>query len=383
MRYEDFDKSPSGKLVPTLFDARAFVPYPLPPKLDLGLITPRLGAASAAIGELRGACRRLQNPYMLIRPLQRLEAQTSSAMEGTYTTSDELALAEAGLEQNVKFEAIEVANYTRALAWAERELKILPISGRLLRGAHGILLRGVGGDRGQHKLPGEFKREQNMIGGHRLDTARFIPPPPEDALRAISDLETYINRADKDPGMALIDLALVHYQFETIHPFADGNGRVGRMLTSLMALTEGLLDMPALYMSPELEPRKDAYIDFMYAVSARGEWENWINFFLSVATLSARRTVQTTDAILRLHHDYHERARSVSRSANLLSVIDMLFNSPAVQAKTIVSKIGVTDAAARNILRQLTDLGILTESTSHYPTAWIATEIIRAARPAA
>lgn len=382
MRYEDFDSSPSGKLVPTLFGARAFVPNQLPPKLDLGLITPKLGAASAAIGELRGACRRLQNPYMLIRPLQRLEAQTSSAMEGTYTTSDELALAEAGLEQNVKSEAVEVANYTRALAWTERELKTLPISGRLLRGAHDILLRGVGGDRGQHKLPGEFKREQNWIGGHRLDTARFIPPPPEDALRAISDLETYINRADKDPGMALIDLALVHYQFETIHPFADGNGRVGRMLTSLMALTEGLLDMPALYMSPELETRKDAYIDLMYAVSARGEWENWISFFLDVATLSARRTVQTTDAILRLHHDYYERARSVSRSANLLSVIDMLFNSPAVQAKTIVSKIGVTDAAARNILRQLTELGILIESASHYPTAWIAAEIIAAARPA-
>ena len=381
MRYEDFTSSPSGTLVPTLYDARAFVPNALPPALDLSRITARLGAASASIGELRGACRRLPNPYMLIRPLQRLEAQTSSAMEGTYTTSDELAAAEAGFELNVKSDAIEVANYTRALAWAENELKTLPVSGRLLRGAHGILLRGVGGDRGQHKLPGEFKREQNMIGGARLDSARFIPPPPEYALRAISELEHYVNRPEKQAGTALIDLALVHYQFETIHPFADGNGRVGRMLISLMALTEGLLDLPVLYMSPELETRKDTYIDLMYGVSSKGEWENWIDFFLEVATLSALRAVRTIDATLTLHQGYQEKVKAVSRSSNLLTLIDMLFKSPVVQAKSVVAELGVTDAAARIMLRQLTKLGILTESTSYFPTVWIARALIAVSRP--
>jgi Fic family protein len=381
MRYTDFGPNAAGRLVPTLFGQRAFVPDDLPPRIDLTRTAGRLVAASAAIGELKGACRRLPNAYMLIRPLQRLEAQTSSAMEGTYTTANELAIAEAGLDRNGKSEAIEVANYTRALQWAETELRSVPISSRLLRGAHGILLRGVGGDRGQHKLPGEFKRDQNMIGGHRLDTARFIPPPPDDAMRAMTALERFINRDDKSPGLALVDLALVHYQFETIHPFADGNGRVGRMLISLMAMTEGLLDMPALYMSPELETRKDAYIDLMYAVSARGEWENWLDFFFSIAEQSARRATATIDAILDLHAKYTEKVKSVSRSSNLLSVIDMLFQSPAVQAKAIVSKIGVTDAAARRMLRQLEGLGILEQWRSFYPTVWIARDLLEVSRP--
>lgn len=367
--------------MPTLFGAKAFIPNPLPPALNLGRVAPSLGIASAAIGELRGACRRLSNPYMLIRPLQRLEAQTSSAMEGTFTTSDELALAESGLEKNVRSEAIEVANYTRALSWAENELKTIPLSGRLLRGAHSVLLKGVGGDRGQNKLPGEFKRDQNMIGGTRLESARFVPPPPEQSVRAMSAFETYINRPEKNPGMALIDIALAHYQFEAIHPFADGNGRVGRILISLMAMTEGLLGAPVLYMSPELESRKDTYIDLMYAVSARSEWENWIEFFLEVATLSAQRTVHTIDRLLALNESYHDKVKAVSRSSNTLSIIDMLFRSPIIQAKTVVSELRVTDAAARKMLRLLTEIGILKERSDHYPTAWIATEIISVSRP--
>jgi Fic family protein len=303
-------------------------------------------------------------------------------MEGTYTTSDELAVAEAGIGLNTQSDAVEVANYTRALAWAENELATLPVSARLMRGAHEILLRGVGGERGQDKLPGEFKRDQNMIGGRKLEAARFIPPPPEYALHAISALEKYINRPTKSPGLALVDLALVHYQFETIHPFADGNGRVGRMLISLMAMTEGLLDMPVLYMSPELETRKEDYIDLMYAVSARGEWENWIDFFLSVAELSAKRATTTIDAILALHTKYVSRVKSASRSSNLLSIVDMLFRSPVVQAKTITAAIGVTDAAARNMLKQLDALEIVKESSAYYPTAWIARELIEVSRPA-
>lgn len=382
MRYEDFADEATGTLVPTLSGARAFVPNPLPPHVDLGLVARSFGAASAALGELRGASRRLKNPYILIRPLQRLEAQTSSAMEGTYTTSDELALAQAGLEKEVKLEAIEVANYTRALAWAERELANLPLSARLLKGAHEILLRRVGGERGQNKLPGEFKREQNMIGGHTLDAARFVPPPPTEALKAMSDLEAYINREQKVPELGLVDLALVHYQFETIHPFADGNGRVGRMLISLMAMTEGLLDMPVLYMSPELETRKDEYIDRMYAVSSRGEWGKWLEFFFDVVSLSARRAITTIDAIIGLHGSYVDRATSVSRSNNLLRIIDMLFDTPVVQARRIVEELAITDAAARGLLRRLEALNIVEEETRYYPTAWVARELIDISRPA-
>ncbi|WP_281281983.1 Fic family protein [Rubellimicrobium roseum] len=250
-----------------------------------------------------------------------------------------------------------------------------------MEGAHERLLDRVGRVRGQDQLLGQYKRDQNMIGGHRLDTARFIPAPLREAEAAMSDLERHINRERKAPTHALIDMALVNYQFETIHPFADGNGRLGRMLISLMAVTETVVDMPVLYMSPELEPRKDAYIDLMYQVSAKGTWIDWISFFLEVTTLSVTRTVRTIDRVLRLHVEYRARAMAASRSNKLLGVIDLIFDRPVVQARTIVERIGVTDAAARTLLRQLTELGILVESGSYHPAAWFARELIDIPRP--
>lgn len=381
MRYSDFENSSSGKLVATVYGEKAFVPNPLPPDLDLSKITLELAGAMAAIGELRGACRRLRNPYILIGPLQRLEAQTSSAMEGTYTTADELVLAQAGIQKTPASEAMEVNNYIQALAGAVKELDRLPISGRLLKGAHRILLASVGRNRGQDKQPGQYARDQNMIGGTRIDRARFIPPPPPESADAMADLERYINREEKERAGALIDLALVHYQFETIHPFADGNGRLGRMLVSLMTMSEGLLEMPVLYLSPELEKRKDDYIDHMYRVSSSGEWEDWIRFFLSVLETSCRRTVDTIDRILSLQQEYHEKARAASRSNNIGSVVDMLFESPVIRPANIVERLGITDAAARNILRQLTGLEILHELRGIYPMVWVAGELLDVSRP--
>ncbi|WP_323716238.1 Fic family protein [Paracoccus aminovorans] len=382
MRYEDFVHSPAGRLVPTVFDAQAFLPNALPPQVKLDLVALDLAEAMASIGELRGACRRLLNPYILIRPLQRLEAQTSSAMEGTHSTNDELVLAEAGVERDVGSEVREVNNYLSALSWAVVELKQLPISARLICGIHERLLKGVGRDRGQDKLPGCFKRDQNMIGGARLETARFIPPPPLMTPDAVSDLEKYVNREDKTGSAALLDMALAHYQFETIHPFADGNGRVGRMLISLMAITENLLEVPVLYMSPELERVKDEYIDLMYAVSSKGEWEAWISFFLKALTRSARRTVETIDRVLALQSSYHDRVKAASRSSNALTVVDMLFERPVIRVKEVVERLSVTDAAARNILRQLSELEIVHESKAYYPAVWFARELAEISRPA-
>jgi len=381
VRYADFENSPAGRLVPTVYNQRAFVPNALPPVFDLSKVALQLGDAMAAMGELRGACKLLANPYILIRPLQRLEAQTSSAMEGTYTTADALVMAEAGFDRSPTAEAIEVNNYSRALFWAVKELARLPISVRLLKGAHKILLEHVGHGRGQDKQPGEFARDQNMIGGTSIRTARFIPPPPLETAEAMSDLEKYINRADKASASALIDIALVHYQFETIHPFADGNGRVGRMLISLMAVSEGLLDMPVLYMSPEFEKRKDDYLDHLYFVSARGEWEAFLNMFLSVVIDSCRRTIATVDRILDLQKRYHTAVRQTSRSSNMNAVVDMLFESPVIQPPAITARTGITDAAARNLLRQLTMIGILKEWDSMYPKVWIAGELLDISRP--
>jgi len=286
------------------------------------------------------------------------------------------------VEKSPKTEALEVANYVRALSWAIDELNNLPLSGRLLRGIHERLLAGVGRERGQDKLPGQYRRDQNMIGGRRLDAARFVPPPPNKTDAAMTNLEHYLNREDKSGSSPLIDMALAHYQFETIHPFADGNGRVGRMLVSVMAITERLLEMPVLYMSPELDARKDEYIDLMYQVSSLGAWSAWINFFLHVLSFSARRTVATIDRIVELHDDWMARVREISRSTNMLAVVEMLFKTPVIRASDIVAEVHITDAAARNLLRRLVDVGILVQVEGYYPAIWLARELVEVSRPA-
>lgn len=364
------------------------MPNPLPPEIDLGRVALSLGEASQRLGELKGACRRLINPYILIRPLQRLEAQTSSAMEDTHTTADELVVTEAGIERSPSHEAREVSNYITALAHSVSALKTLPISGRLLKLAHEKLLTNVARERGADKQPGEYARDQNMIGARplrdpaeRLASARFIPPPPAQKQEAMAELEIYINRDNARKAEFLIDLALVHYQFETIHPFADGNGRIGRMLLSLMPVASGVLEMPVLYMSPELESRKSDYIDLMYGVSSRGNWEDWIDFFLDTLCQSCKRTIRTIDQVLELHERYHREARAISRSNNIGLLVDMLFETPAVRVSDVVQRVGVTDAAARNLLRQLAEIGVVRETTLYYPTAWIAAELIEVSRP--
>ncbi len=388
MRNQDFENSPSGHLVPTLYGQMAFMPNPLPPELDLAKVALSLSAASQKLGELKGACRRLTNPYILIAPLRRLEAQTSSAMEDTHTTADQLVVAEAGLGKDQDSSATEVANYIRALSRAIDALQTLPISGRLLRNAHRDLMQHVGRDRGEDKQPGEYARDQNMIGAQtlrdpaqRLASARFIPPPPRLKHEAMAALEAYINRDGASEAEFLIDLALVHYQIETIHPFGDGNGRIGRMLLSLMPIAAGVLEMPVLYMSPELEQRKSDYIDLMYRVSSEGCWEEWVDFFLQVLAASCVRTIATIDRILALQDEYHRAVRAVSRSNNIVRLVDLLFKTPAVRVSDVVRHVKVTDAAARNLLRQLVGLGIVSEASGYYPTIWLADELIDVARP--
>jgi Fic family protein len=196
-------------------------------------------------------------------------------MEGTYTTLSDLFLFEAGAsEAATRGDNREVLNYVRALEGAIAGLASLPISSRLVRDAHRMLLTGVARHRGATVVPGELKRDQNWIGGSgRIDTARFIPAPPADTPEALDTLMAYINREDRDDASPMIDAALAHYQFEAIHPFADGNGRVGRMLITLMLVDNGTLPQPLLYMSPHLERHKERCIDLMYAVSRDGAWE--------------------------------------------------------------------------------------------------------------
>lgn len=380
MKPEAFVEPTTGRLVPTIERQLAFVPAPLPPKIDMGSIALPLAGAMQAIGELRGASRRLSNPYILVRPLQRREALTSSAMEGTFTTTDHLLLAEVGVETQTDESTKEVFNYLKALNESLSLLNTLPISHRVIKKSHETLLSGLSAARGARKRPGEYKSDQNWIGGYTIEKARYVPPPPRETQDCMDELERYINRGEVSQPEALIDLALVHYQLEAIHPFSDGNGRVGRMLISLMAVHTGLLDMPILYMSPVLENVKDQYIDLMFAISTKGSWDDWLCFFFDRVTDSCRETVQTVDRLIDLQNIYRERAASSSRSANVITIVDHLFERPALTVTDAATKLGVTYPAAKSTIDKLIEIGILSEHEGAYPKVYFAPEILRASR---
>ena len=298
-------------------------------------------------------------------------------MEGTYTTIEDLLLLEAGASEHTRLsDTREVLNYRRALSNSITSLQTLPLSLRTLRDAHRTLLQGTTRHRGASAQPGEFKSHQNFIGGGVIEKARFIPPPPQQAITSLEQLEKYIQREDRFGIPDLIDAALIHYQFETIHPFADGNGRVGRMLVTLHLFMRGAIRQPILYLSPVLERRKDEYIDLMYNISRAGDWSAWIIFFLDVISEASGNAINTADALLKLQISYKNRIKAVSRSSNLMSVIDFLFKSHVVSIPIIADHLKVTYRSAQLNVEALQSVNILKEiaGTSN-PKYFIAHEI--------
>lgn len=377
MKKADFANSPSGKLTSTEASQWAFVPNPLPPvDLDMGKLASSLAVASQLVGELNGIGRTLADPLVLIRPLQAREALTSSSMEGTYTTLDDLLALDAGAETGRLPDTREVSNYRRALSNAIASLDSVPLSLRTLKEAHRTLLSGVPSHRGSKVRAGEFKVFQNFIGAREIGQARFIPPPPEHATQCLDRLEKYLHRSERDQIPALVDAALVHYQFEAIHPFADGNGRVGRMLITLQLFDRAALRQPILYLSPVLERRKDEYIDRMYDVSRSGAWTEWVLFFLDVVAESSKSATKTADALLALQRDYRHRATGAGRSSNLLAIIDHLFRTQVVTIPSLAAFLGVTYRAAQLNTEALVQVGILSEIPGPTnPKYFIASEI--------
>jgi Fic family protein len=374
MKIEEFS-NPAGNLIPTIEKQLAFVPAALPPQIDLAAVAMSMSNAMQAVGELKGACRRLQNPYILVRPLQRQEALTSSAMEGTFTTDDRLLRAEAGVAPDQDESTQEVVNYLNALNESLSMLRTLPISHRVIRQAHQMLLSNLTPARGANKRPGEYKQTQNWIGGLKIENARYIPPPPAETQICMDSLESYINREVRNFPTPLMDLALVHYQIEAIHPFADGNGRVGRMLISLMAIHSGLLDMPVLYISPVMEKHKDQYIDLMYNVSARGQWSEWLNFFFDRVAESCRDTVGTVDRLIYLQSLFRQKASELGRTTSTLTLVDFLFEQTVISVNDAKDKLKVTYAAARTTIDKLVSVGILAPITGTYPMLFYAPAI--------
>jgi len=361
MKADEFRNSPSGYLVPTIKGAMAFVPNPLPPPvIDLALLTMPLARATHALGELSGIGRTLPNPHLLIRPFTRVEAIASSKIEGTVTTMQELLFLEAEINSaGARTDTREVNNYTRALEQGLKRVKELPLSKRLICELHKTLLDGVVAERGGHFTPGEFKTEQNWIGARTIENARFIPPPPALAVEGISDLEKYIHEEGRNIPL-LINLAMIHYQFETIHPFPDGNGRVGRLIIPLILCERKAMSQPLLYLSTFFEKNYDRYIDSMFEVSRSGAWTAWITFFLEGVEEAAKNAVKKSHALQDLHKIYFSKIQAARSSALLGKLIDSLFYIPAMTIPVAMVETNISYNSAKNNIRRLIDLGILT-----------------------
>ncbi len=379
MDIREFDSESPGDLVDTNLGVKAFVPSPLPPSIDLAAVFLDYGEAMAGIGALNAKIAQLRNPHIILRPLQRREALLSSAMEGTFTTTDELALLEAGAEEGARADTREVLNYARALTHALNMMEQLPICHRMIKDVHGKLLSGLPRGRGGDKRPGEYKRDQNWIGGVSPQSARFVPSPPKEAAEAMDRLEAFINRDNPQAIPALLEAAIVHYQFETIHPFADGNGRVGRILIPLILQSRGLITDPVFYPSASLETRKNEYIDRMFDVSTKGRWTEWLQFFLSICTDTCRTSNKLIDDLIALQGQYRELAMSNFRSNNVVIVIDHLFSSPVVSTPMVKKLLGVTHRAARLTIANLEQIGVLEKVQGpSMPEYFAARTILRA-----
>lgn len=370
----EFASSPSGRLVPTVYNQMAFVPHPLPPPLDLNRCMNAVDRASRAMAELKGMSYKVANPYHLIHPLQQREALASSSIEGTYTTAADLVVFDA-MQANMETSADtrEVHNYIWALREALDLLATLPVSSRLIKTIHARLLQGVTRHRGSEIIPGKYKTDQNFIAGgsRRVEEARFVPPPPILTESLVGDLEKYINSKDAQEIPPVILNALIHYQFETIHPFPDGNGRVGRLLVPIVLAAQGVMPIPLLYISPFIEKNKDEYNDAMLAVSKNGHWEQWICFFSEAIESSSHDTMRKLDQIAELRTSFIKSVRQARASGLLPALIDFLFDNLVVDVTRSAKKLGVTYAAAKHNLERLRSLGLVTILRQTRPKLYI------------
>ena len=370
-----FQNSPSGRLIRASGEYWAFVPHPLPPKLewDNSLVS-LISRADLALGTLSGLGETLPNPHLLIYPFIRREAVLSSRIEGTQSSLSDLLLFEATKVEKQR-DVREVQNYVRAIEYGLKRLDELPLSLRLIRELHGILMERA---RGEHATRGEFRQSQNWIGppGCSLNEASFVPPPVPEMQDALDQLEKFLH-ADIDLP-PLVQLALIHYQFETIHPFLDGNGRIGRLLITLFLCERGILTKPLLYLSAFLERHRREYYERLLQVSQKGAWEKWIQFFLQAVVNQSSDAVQRSRRLLDLHQDYHRTSLEKHLPPTAGQLIELILMRPVLNPRIVQELLGVTFPAAQKAIRVLEDEGILVEITGGKRNkTYVAEEILR------
>jgi Fic family protein len=377
MQPTEFKEDMPGRLIRIPEGTWAFVPAPIPRDLQLDIETTKLlEDATLTLGTLGGIGRRLPNPHLLIGPFLRREAVLSSRIEGTIASLQQLVLFEAAPSEKPEApDAQEVLNYVHATQHGLKRLKELPVCLRLIRELHKELLSGV---RGQEWRPGEFRDGQNYIGkrDRPISEARFVPPPVSEMTLALDDLEKFLNNPPHNmPG--LIQLALTHYQFEAIHPFKDGNGRIGRLLITLLLCEKNLLPKPLLYLSAFFAKNRDSYDDCLLRISQEGAWLDWCKFFLAGIAEQSEDAVKRADKLFWVWEDYHRRLQSARSSSLPLKLVDNLFHWPAISVPRVREILEVSPRTAYLTVGKLIKEKILVEATGkRRGRVFLAPEII-------
>ena len=376
MKAENFHAPESGTLVPTMDGALAFVPAPLPPAIDYDAeLVLALSRADGALSELSGLGRQLPDPHLLIAPYLRQEAVLSSRIEGTVTTLSELLIDQAGgaTTERERDDLRAVRNYVKAMEHGLARLAELPLSLRLVREVHEQLMRGV---RGGTSAPGEFRRIQNWIGppGSTLATATYVPPPVPDMMEALSLWERFLNERDTMP--VLVQCALMHEHFEAIHPFLDGNGRVGRLLITLFLVERERLSQPLLYLSAFIDAHRNDYYDALLRVRTEGDRRGWLLFFLAGVAETSERAARQAATLMDLRERYHELLRRAPRA---VALVDELFRNPYVTIAGAAQVLGVSTPTAKRAMDKLLDAAILEDMGERaWRRVFVAPQIMRA-----
>ena len=364
MNPQDFLFPSSGQTIRTQKGYWAFLPASLPPVLNWSSnLVSLAGEAERALAELASIGKNFPEPHVMVRSFIAQEAVMSSRIEGTRASLDDVYQFEAGqlsfLEPNSDVQ--EVHNYIVALDYGLSRLDTLPVSLRLIRELHQKLMTGV---RGDLWIPGEFRRTQNWIGpaGSTLETAPYVPPPVEEMMKALDELERFIHASTELPP--LVRIGLIHYQFEAIHPFLDGNGRVGRLLIMLLLFQWGLLSQPLLYLSSYIEKHRSQYYERLLAVSQRGQWNEWLTFFLMGIRDQSREALQRVQSLQALREKYYQEFAGKRDSARLNKLVDFLIGHPIVTIRQAAEGLQVADyKIAQRYIVKLQEAGMLREVT--------------------
>ncbi len=358
----DFSSTAPGRILRTPKGYWSFIPDPLPPiPVDWSpALISALGEAERNLGRLASLADRRPSPHILVRPFIRREAVLSSRIEGTRASLADLyhyELVQLSFLEDTA-DVREVHNYVRALDYGLERLKTLPVSLRLIREMHGILMEGV---RGELLTPGDFRGSQNWIGppGSTIESATIVPPPVDEMEVGLGALEKFIHAESDIPQLARA--GLIHYQFEAIHPFLDGNGRVGRLLVILLLIEWGLISQPLLYLSAYFEAQRPDYYARLLAVSQRGEWENWLFFFLKGISSQSLDAITRIERLGQLREAFRERLRAERATERLLQTLDVLFERPILNIRQLEAALGVPYRTAQRYMERLEDEGILRE----------------------